>query len=99
MDALFTNDAIVLGILMIVLGAVFYTSGLEHKGWKRFYTFFPPLLLCYFIPGVLVWPVGLINDPDGSLYFMASRFCCLLLWCCYASILILKDWFAWVPRH
>lgn len=74
MDALFTNDAIVLGILMIVLGAVFYTSGLEHKGWKRFYTFFPPLLLCYFIPGVLVWPVGLINDPDGSLYFMASRF-------------------------
>ena len=74
MDALFTNDAIVFGILMLVLGLVFYTSGLEHKGWKRFYTIFPPLLLCYFIPGILVWPIGLIDDPDGSLYFVASRF-------------------------
>lgn len=74
MDAVFTNDAIVFGILMVVLGLVFYTSGLEHTSWRRFYTIFPPLLLCYFIPGILVWPIGLINDPDGSLYYMASRF-------------------------
>lgn len=74
MEALFTNDAVVLGILLIVLALIFYTSGLESKGWQRFYTFFPPLLLCYFIPGILVWPLGLIQDPDGSLYFVASRF-------------------------
>lgn len=74
MDALFTNDAVVFGILMVVLALVFYTSSLDHKGWNRFYTIFPPLLLCYFIPGILVWPIGLIHDPDDSLYYVASRF-------------------------
>ncbi|HLU94838.1 MAG TPA: DUF819 family protein [Membranihabitans sp.] len=74
MEVVFTNDAVVLGILIVVLALVFYTSGLDHRGWQRFYTFFPPLLLCYFIPGILVWPLRLIDDPDGSLYFMASRF-------------------------
>lgn len=74
MDAIFTSDAVVFGILMLVLGLVFYTSGLEYKGWRRFYTIFPPLLLCYFIPGILVWPLGVIHDPDDSLYYMASRF-------------------------
>ncbi len=74
MEALFTNDAVVFGILMVVLALVFYTSNLEHKGWKRFYTIFPPLLLCYFIPGILVWPMGFIQDPDDSLYYVASRF-------------------------
>ena len=74
MEALFTNDAVVFGILMVVLALVFYTSNLEYKGWNRFYTIFPPLLLCYFIPGILVWPMGLIQDPDDSLYYVASRF-------------------------
>ena len=74
MDALFTNDAVVLGILIVVLALIFYTSGLESKGWQRFYTFFPPLLLCYFVPAILVWPLGLIYDPDDSLYYMSSRF-------------------------
>lgn len=74
MDALFTNDAVVLGILVVVLALIFYTSGLETKGWQRFYTFFPPLLLCYFVPAILVWPLGLIYDPDDSLYYMSSRF-------------------------
>ncbi|MBY5959872.1 DUF819 family protein [Membranicola marinus] len=74
MEAIFTNDAVVLGILIVVLALVFYTSGLPQKGWQRFYTFFPPLLLCYFVPAVLVWPLGLIDDPDDSLYYMSSRF-------------------------
>src|SRR5680860_1177611 len=74
MEAFFTNDAVVFGILIVVLALIFYTSELEKKGWQRFYTFFPPLLLCYFIPAILVWPLGLINDPDDSLYYMSSRF-------------------------
>ena len=53
---------------------IFYTSSLESKGWQRFYTFFPPLLLCYFVPAILVWPLGLIGDPNDSLYYMSSRF-------------------------
>jgi len=74
MDALFTNEAVVLGILIAVLALIFYTSSLESKGWQRFYTFFPPLLLCYFVPAILVWPLGLIGDPNDSLYYMSSRF-------------------------
>lgn len=74
MEAVFTNEAVVFGILMMVLALVFYTSGLPSRGWQRFYTFFPPLLLCYFIPALLVWPLGLIADPQDNLYFVSSRF-------------------------
>lgn len=74
MEAVFTDEAVVFGILIVVLAAVFYTSSLPSKGWQRFYTFFPPLLLCYFIPALLVWPFGLIADPDDNLYYVASRF-------------------------
>ena len=42
---LFSNDAIVFGLLMAALGLVFYTAELKGKGWKKFYTFFPPLLM------------------------------------------------------
>ncbi len=60
MEPFFTNDAVVLGLLMIVLAAVFYTSNLDSPGWKKFYTFVPALLLCYFIPALLHWPLNLI---------------------------------------
>jgi len=57
---LFTNDAVVLGLLMAVLAAIFHTSSLDSPGWKKFYTYVPSLLLCYFIPALLNWPLGLI---------------------------------------
>jgi uncharacterized membrane protein len=57
---LFTNDAVVLGILMAVLAAIFYTSSLDSPNWKKFYTYVPSLLLCYFIPALLNWPLGWI---------------------------------------
>lgn len=60
MEPIFTNEAVVLGLLIVVLGAVFFTEKLESKGWKRFYTFAPSLLLCYFIPALLHYPLGLI---------------------------------------
>jgi len=60
MEPIFTNDAIVLGLLLAVLAFVFYTSHQETPGWKKFYTYVPALLLCYFIPGLLHWPLGLI---------------------------------------
>ena len=60
MEPLFSNDAIVLGILIIVLAAIFYTSGLKDSMWKKFYTYVPALLLCYFIPAILHYPLGLI---------------------------------------
>ncbi len=74
MSPYFTNDAIVLGILISVLAFVFYTSELKTPGWKRFYTYVPALLLCYFIPALLNWPLGLISGDESQLYFVASRY-------------------------
>lgn len=55
-----TNDAVTLGILMVVLAFIFHTSSLSTAGWKRFYTYVPGLLLAYFLPALLNWPLGLI---------------------------------------
>ena len=74
MEPVFTNDAIVLGLLMSVLAAIFYTSHLESAFWKRFYRFVPALLLCYFLPALLNWPLGLISGEHSQLYFVASRY-------------------------
>jgi len=60
MEPFFTNDATVLGLLIIVLATIFVTSGSDSKGWKKFYTYVPALLLCYFIPALLHYPFGLI---------------------------------------
>lgn len=60
MQPYFTNDAIVFGLLMIVLAGVFYTSNSNHPFWKKFYNYVPALLLCYFLPAFLHWPLGLI---------------------------------------
>ncbi len=60
MTPIFTNDAIVLGMLLTILATVFYTSHLDSPSWKKFYSVVPALLLCYFIPALLHWPLGLI---------------------------------------
>lgn len=60
MAPFFTNDAIVLGILMIILAGIFTTASSDDPRWKKFYTYVPSLLLCYFIPALFHWPLGLI---------------------------------------
>ena len=70
---IFTNDATVLGILLMVLAFIFYTSSSENPFWKKFYTYIPALLLCYFLPSVLN-SMGLISGEQSGLYFMASRY-------------------------
>jgi uncharacterized membrane protein len=68
-----TNDAVVFGILAVTLGAVFWTSSRPDGFWKKFYTFVPSLLLCYFIPSLLrTWNV--ISPDYSNLYFVASRY-------------------------
>jgi uncharacterized membrane protein len=84
MQPYFTNDAIVTGILMIVLALIFYTSHHPGRGWQRFYRYVPALLLCYFIPALLNWPLGLISGDESGLYTVASRYllpACLILLC------------------
>lgn len=71
-QALITNDIVVLGLIAATLGAVFWTSSLPGA-WKKFYSFVPALLLCYFIPGVYN-TVGLIDGEATRLYNpVASR--------------------------
>lgn len=74
MTPFFTNDAIVLGLLIVVLAFVFVTASSSARGWQRFYKYVPPLLLCYFIPALLHWPLGLISGQSSKLYFVASRY-------------------------
>ncbi|MDA0939373.1 MAG: DUF819 family protein [Bacteroidetes bacterium] len=65
------NDAVVLGLLAGALGLVFYTHSLPQ--FKKFYTFVPALLMCYFIPAALN-SVGIVNGEESNLYFVASRY-------------------------
>jgi len=70
---LFSNDASVLGILVMVLAFIFYTSSSVYPFWKKFYTYVPALLLCYFLPSILN-SMGIISGEESGLYFMASRY-------------------------
>ena len=71
--AIITNDAVVLGILVAILGAVFWASSLSHPWVKRFFAVIPALLLCYFLPSLLT-TFGIVDPEKSQLYFIASRF-------------------------
>ncbi len=74
MNVPFTNDAIIFGILISLLAIVFRTSSSEHPFWQKFYRYVPALLLCYFLPALCNWPLGLIEVENSRLYFVASRY-------------------------
>ena len=77
---LITNDAIVLGLLVAVLGLVFYTRSLGGR-WTTFYTFVPLLLLCYLLPS-LMNSFGLISSEESNLWPVAKNYflpACLVL--------------------
>ncbi len=73
---LFTNDAIVFGILLALLALIFYTETLQTPFWKKFYTYVPSLLLCYFLPALFHWPFHLIAPHwyDASLIDLLSQY-------------------------
>jgi uncharacterized membrane protein len=70
---LITNDAVVLGLLLLILAAVFITASSKKSGWQKFYRFVPSVLLCYFIPS-LFNTFGIISGDESNLYFISSRF-------------------------
>lgn len=72
-SALITNDAVVLAILIAILAAIFTTSSSNKPFWKKFYTFIPALLLCYFVPSIFT-TLGIISSDESNLYFVASRY-------------------------
>lgn len=73
-DPLFKNNILVFGILAISLAAIFYTSSL--KSWKKFYTIFPALLLCYMVPAVLNTANIISSETKeyDELYYVATRY-------------------------
>jgi uncharacterized membrane protein len=71
--SLITNDAVVLGIIMSILGFVFWSSQSKNIFFKKLYTYVPPILLCYFLPGLLN-STGVISGSESALYTVASRY-------------------------
>ncbi|WP_269791347.1 DUF819 family protein [Stenotrophomonas sp. Iso1] len=70
--AFITNDIIVFGLIAATLGVIFWTSGSNNALLKKFYSFVPALLLCYFIPGVYN-TFGLIDGETTKLYNPIAR--------------------------
>ncbi len=66
-----TNDAVIFGLLIIILGLIFKTERMPL--FKKFYKFIPSLLLCYFLPSLLN-TLGIIDVTDSKIYFVASRY-------------------------
>tara|TARA_Y100000385_G_C13036202_1_gene613134 strand:+ start:227 stop:1504 length:1278 start_codon:yes stop_codon:yes gene_type:complete len=71
MNALITNDATVLGLLIATLALVFHCSSLPR--FKGFFKIIPSLLLCYFLPAAYN-SLGLVDGEASNLYFVASRY-------------------------
>ena len=69
---LITNDAVVLGLLVSILGGLFYTRSLGGK-WDKFYTFVPIILLCYLLPS-LMNSFGLISSKGSNLWTIAKNY-------------------------
>ena len=65
------NDAVVLGLLAVSLAGIFYSA--QQPSMKKFFTFVPTLLLCYFVPAAFN-SFGLVDGESSSLYFVASRY-------------------------
>lgn len=72
-SALITDDAVVLGLLAVTLGVVFWTASRSTGFWKKFYNIVPALLVCYLVPA-LYNSFGLIDGSGSGLYPMARDY-------------------------
>lgn len=71
--ALITNDAVIFGILMMMLGFIFWTSSIKTGPIGMFYKIIPMLLLCYFMPSLLTY-FEIVDHHNSKLYFVATRY-------------------------
>ena len=73
---LITNDAVVLGLLALILGFVFYTSTSKNTVCQKFYKYVPALLMCYLLPsflntfGIVSAEVSQVDDVAKYFFFL-----------------------------
>lgn len=72
-EPLIKSDAVLLGILMAMLGLIFWTHGLKGSLFESFYQIIPMLLLCYFLPSLLT-SFNVVDPEQSQLYYVASRY-------------------------
>lgn len=70
---LIQHDAVILAILLLILAIVLKTSSIDAPFFKKFYTFVPPILICYFGPGILS-TANIIAGGDSGVYFIAAQY-------------------------
>ncbi|ATD05408.1 DUF819 family protein [Pseudoalteromonas piscicida] len=79
--ALVTNNAVIMGLLAVILGFVFYTSSQKSGVWAKFYKYVPALLMCYFLPSLLN-TFGIVDGNNNDVYTVAKYYllpACLVL--------------------
>ncbi len=72
-QALIQNEGVVVGILALCLGFVFYTSNSPNPFWRGFYRYVPALLICYLLPAIFN-SLGVIDGEHSQVYYVTSRF-------------------------
>ncbi|RDV15347.1 DUF819 family protein [Pontibacter diazotrophicus] len=93
---LITNDAVVLGILVLILAFVFKTSSSKHPFFRKFYSVVPSVLMCYLLPSLLN-SFGVISGEQSGLYHVASRYLLPASLVLFTVSLDLKE--IWKLRH
>ncbi|MCP9748120.1 DUF819 domain-containing protein [Lacihabitans sp. CS3-21] len=91
-EAIITNDAVVAAILFALLIFIFQLAKSSNKLIEGFFKIFPPILLCYFLPGVLN-TFGLISGESSGVYPFVSKYllpACLLLFTLSLDVEMLK---------
>lgn len=68
---LITNDAVVFGLLVIILGLVFKATATER--FKPFFKIIPALLLCYLLPSLLS-TFNIVDPEKSSLWSIAKNY-------------------------
>jgi uncharacterized membrane protein len=77
MEPLIKNDAVLLGVLMVILGFIFKTSSGKNPFWQKFYKVIPMLLMCYFVPSLLT-TFKIADAENSNLYYVAPASLILL---------------------
>lgn len=73
-DTLYTNNATVVGLLMLILAFIFFTSSKKTGGWAKFYKVVPALLMCYFVPAIFNSLNIISAENSKDIYYVSTRY-------------------------